>query len=187
MRIGIFGGSFNPPHILHKRVAQALLAQGILDKIIVVPTNNGYEKDGLIDIDERVKMLEMCFFGEKNIEIKKCKLNYTIDVLDYFQKVFKDDEIFFIMGSDNYKQLASWHDYKRIISDYKLIVFLRGDDKFDAGSGLYEGENTIFAEKIDDCSSTEIREILAEKKFPKNLQKDVYRYIKKNNFYGEKK
>lgn len=80
MRVGIFGGAFNPPHKMHKEIAIELLQKDYLDKIIYVPTGNNYNKPGLLDGKDRLNMLNLLIEGynkecennlEKNVILKK--------------------------------------------------------------------------------------------------------------------
>lgn len=75
MKIGIFGGSFNPPHKMHESIAKELLKKNIVDKIIFVPTSNYYKKEGLISDKNRVDMLLILKRKYKNIEVSKYELN----------------------------------------------------------------------------------------------------------------
>lgn len=59
MKIGIFGGCFNPPHKMHIEIASKLIKQGMLDKVVFVPTGNNYAKAELVDIEQRVAMLNL--------------------------------------------------------------------------------------------------------------------------------
>ena len=86
-KIGFFGGCFNPPNILHIKIAIDLLSSGKLDTVVFVPVNNFYKKEGLIDSKHRLKMLEIATKGYSNIEvedieIKENKKFYAIDAFE---------------------------------------------------------------------------------------------------------
>ena len=68
MRIGIFGGCFNPPHKMHIEIATSLIKQGMLDKVIFVPTGNNYTKAELVDIKHRIAMLDLVV-DKENMEV----------------------------------------------------------------------------------------------------------------------
>ena len=121
MKIGIFGGCFNPPHNMHKRIAQDLVKQEYLDKVIFVPTGNNYNKKELIDIDYRIDMLN--FVIDRDImdvsDISKdVNYQYTFEVLDYFKGKYPQAEIYFICGTDNLNEFNKW----------KLLVIGRNSD-----------------------------------------------------------
>ena len=131
MRIGIFGGSFNPPHKMHESIAKQLIEKKIIDKVIYVPTSNFYPKAGLISDEDRYEMLCLMTKNKEQYAVSKYefgRLTYTYQTLEYFQKENKDDEIYFICGSDNLEYIDTWKEYQKILSNYKLIVIPRKND-----------------------------------------------------------
>ena len=134
MKIGIFGGSFNPPHNMHKNIALKLINKGYLDKVIFVPTGDKYNKDGLLNQKDRYNMVKLMIEGCDNLEVSDYefnKLTYTYETLDYFKNIYKDDDIYFICGSDNLKQITLWRKYDYILRNYKMIVIRRNNDDID--------------------------------------------------------
>jgi len=107
MKIGIFGGSFNPPHNMHKNIALELIKKGYLDKVVYVPTGDSYKKENLINFKDRLKMVELMTLNYDNLSVSDIgnndKYAYTYQTLDYFQNIYKNDEIYFICGTDNLK------------------------------------------------------------------------------------
>ncbi len=185
MKIGIFGGSFNPPHKMHKEIVTELLKKKYLDKVIVLPTGNQYNKKGLIDYEYRLDMLKIMFKNNKNVIISdyECKgeLKYTYQSLDYFRSVYPDCEIYFICGTDNLSYIDKWRNSEYIINNYKILVIKRRGDDINALTRRYS--NIIVANiKMKDISSTNIRNNIL-KDLSKEIDKNVYNYIKKNNLY----
>lgn len=181
LRIGIFGGCFNPPHNMHKNIALNLIKNNYLDKVIYVPTGNKYNKKDLIDIKYRIDMLNLMCMDNSNLEVSdfelKSDLIYTYQTLDYFQKLYKRDEIYFICGSDNLKEFKTWRNYKYILNNYKLLVIIRNNDEL---IKLLKDDNIIITNiKPHRLSSTSLRTNLEESK----LDKKVYQYIKDNKLY----
>ena len=131
MKIGIFGGCFNPPHKMHKKIAQDLISEGCLDKVIFIPTGNNYNKKELIDIDYRVDMLNL-IIDKDTMQVsdisKDVNCQYTFEVLHYFRAKYPKAEIYFICGTDNLKEFSSWKNYEYILSNYKLLVIARNGD-----------------------------------------------------------
>ena len=78
MKIGIFGGSFNPPHKMHKNIALNLIKNKYLDKVIYVPTGNKYNKKDLIDAMDRYNMLKIMIEGYKNLELSNYEIKNTL-------------------------------------------------------------------------------------------------------------
>ncbi len=192
MKIGIFGGSFNPPHKIHQKIANYLVKNNYLDKVIFVPTGSNYEKPYLASEQDRYNMLKLMIGNVSYLDISTYefgKLTHTYQTLDHFKKHYKDDEIYFICGSDNLKEIKTWKRYQYILSNYKLLVIRRnGESITDILSELKSYQDNIIV--IDDIksslSSTSIRKRFKD---DKNLVKDgnidskVFEYIK-NNLYS---
>ena len=192
MNIGIFGGCFNPPHKMHKNIALNLIEKGYLDKIIYVPTGDNYSKLDLIDFKHRLKMLEL-ITDNKKLLVSDIGNNpmyeYTYQTLDYFKKIYKDDQIYFICGPDNLNEFDTWKNYKYILDNYKLLVIKRNNDNLNLLLNKYkENKNSIIFTDIDSVllSSTLIRKKLNKRKeVLKYIDNNVYQYIKENNLYNE--
>ena len=188
MRIGIFGGSFNPPHNMHKNIALSLIKKNYLDKVIYVPTGNKYNKIDLIDVSHRIKMLEVMVKDNDNLEVsnyeEKKELIYTYQTLDYFKNMYKNDEIYFICGSDNLNKITTWKNYKYILGNYKLLVIKRNNDNLDDIIKKLNSNNILIANiHSEDISSTDIRKDLKNKKNNLKINEEVLKYIKRNNLY----
>ena len=191
MKIGIFGGCFNPPHKMHKDIAINLINNKYVDKVIYVPTGNKYQKRELLSDNDRYKMLKLMIKGNDKLLVSDYEFNneltYTYQTLDYFKKKYKNDEIYFIMGADNLDEFDTWKNYQYILKNYKLLVINRG--AFDKEELLkkYQGyqENIIFAKQdIHFISSSYIRSNINDKSMVEYLDTAVLNYIKLNNLYG---
>ena len=126
MRIGIFGGSFNPPHNMHEEIAQTLLDQNVVDTIIFVPTGMKYEyKNNLIENDYRLDMLRIIETHNPNFQVSdyECKDEpvYTYQTLDYFQELYPNDEIYFICGTDNLSYIDKWKRGDYLLENYHFL------------------------------------------------------------------
>ena len=192
MKIGIFGGSFNPPHKIHQKIANYLVKNNYLDKVIFVPTGSNYEKPYLASEQDRYNMLKLMIGNVSYLDISTYefgKLTHTYQTLDHFKKHYKDDEIYFICGSDNLKEIKPLKRYQYILSNYKLLVIRRnGESITDILSELKSYQDNIIV--IDDIksslSSTSIRKRFKDdKKLVKdgNIDSKVFEYIK-NNLYS---
>ena len=183
MRIGVFGGSFNPPHLMHLNIARDLLRLKYLDKVIFVPTGNKYSKDDLIDIKYRIEMLKIMIIGYDDMIVSdyenQDRVVYTYETLDYFKKKYLGSEIYFILGADNLKQISNWKNSEYILSNYKLLVINRGDDKIEVK------DNVVVMDILNnDISSTFIRNnIDNDDIIKKYLDKNVLEYIRKEKLY----
>ena len=119
MKIGIYGGSFNPPHKVHLQIATYLIKEKLVDKVIYVPTGIKYEyKNNLISNEDRYNMLKLLTLNNEMLEVSDYEftndVTYTYQTLDYFNNLYPDDEIYFVCGADN----LDYIDY------YKLITHL---------------------------------------------------------------
>lgn len=183
MRIGVFGGSFNPPHLMHLNIAKDLLRLKYLDKVIFVPTGNKYSKDDLIDIKYRIEMLKIMTISYDDMIVSdyenQDRVVYTYETLDYFKKKYLGSEIYFILGADNLKQISNWKNSEYILSNYKLLVINRGNDKIEAK------DNVVVTDILNnDISSTFIRSnIDNDDIIKKYLDKNVLEYIRKEKLY----
>lgn len=169
MNIGIFGGCFNPPHKMHKYIGSELINRQILDKVIYVPTGNNYDRKDMITAMHRYNML--CIMCEDNNKLEvsnyeiKSKMIYTYQTLDYYRKIYREDEIYLIIGSDNLLDFKTWKNYEYILDNYKILTIKRNEDKIGGIREKYKKyAKNIKSVRIKSMkvSSTEIR---------KNLQK----------------
>ena len=195
-KIGLFGGTFDPPHKGHIALAKAALINFSLDKIIFIPAGNPPHKTDK-HVTHKVYRFEMVKMAIKNDEdfsisdfdIKNEKPNYSYLTIEHFKKKYPDDEIFFIIGADSYRDLFKWKNYPDILSLCTFIVLNRYDfdleEYFKKYSEIFSEHKALFIDDFSyDLSSTELREKIALGMDCSNLLPDgVYEYIKKTNLY----
>ena len=117
-KIGFFGGSFNPPTLAHFEIVKSALKEFNLDKVIVVPMGDKYEKQDLISFEDRYNMLLKMFENEEKVEISRMQANqkevsYAIDCFSKIDKDYSSDERYFIMGLDNFSKIETWKERKK--------------------------------------------------------------------------
>ncbi len=192
MKIGIFGGSFNPPHKMHKEIAIELIKKHYVDKVIFVPTGSKYKyKNNLLSDKVRLNMLELMCKDTNNLEVSDFELKddvvYTYLTLNYFKNKYKDDEIYFICGTDNLSYIDKWKRGEYILSNNKILVIKRNTDDINALLDKYKDykDNIIVTDiKENEISSTKIREMIYNNKRVKNyLDNKVLDYIIRNKLY----
>lgn len=192
MKIGIFGGCFNPPHKMHKNIATKLVEHGYLEKVIFVPTGSDYIKKELIDVEKRYEMLRILIHGIPYLQVSRFETTgrkITYETLDYFKDKYPNDEIYFICGSDNLEELDTWDLYEEILKQYKVLVITRNHDKTDKIIQKYKKySNHIIIGEIEEqnISSTEIRKWIKEQKeelLKEQIENKILNYIKENNLY----
>ena len=197
--IVVFGGSFNPPHNSHFSTAQQVLNQyEEVEKVVFIPVNKKYEKDGLEENIHRYNMLKLVIEKNNNFILSDIDMNgsrslYTIETLEEIKKQFPDKEIWFLIGSDNLKELHTWKRAEELVSKYKILVMERNEDKIEE---IIEQNELLksYRENIrkieegirSNFSSTYIRSEIKKQKSVRYLMPDeVYEYIKTNNLYIE--
>jgi len=205
-KIGIFGGTFNPPHIGHMILSELVFDKLKLDKLFFIPAYIPPHKTKihLIDAKHRLKMLELSitnkkYFRVSDIEIKRGGKSYTYDTLMYLKSKNKNSKFYLIIGYDNYKDFICWKNYKEILKNCKVVVLRRFlnnekrkkhlidfcEKKLKDAKKELPSDNFIFIyNPILDISSTEIRNRVKKgKSFDFYVTERVARYIKKNKLY----
>lgn len=191
MKVGIFGGSFNPPHKMHEDIAKFLL-NGYVDKIIFVPTGIHYEyKSNLLDNKHRYNMVKLITDKYEGMDVSNFEMKdevvYTYQTLDYFKGVYPGDEIYFVCGSDNLSYIDKWKKGDYLLRKYKFLVIDRNTNRINELLEQFkEHKDNIIQVFMDlnDLSSTYIRNNVNDKTMiEKYLDKDVLRYIEENNLY----
>ena len=178
MRIGLYVGSFNPVHNGHIKVINYLLDNDLVDKVIVLPTPNYWDKQDIISVKHRINMLK--FFERENVIIddKNNEYPYTYQVIDSIKKEY-NDEIYLVIGSDNLEKLHLWKNIDKILEN-KIIVLRRGDTPIDEYLKRFDKTRFIIVDDFEylDVCSTDIRNGIY-----KNIDDRVVEYIKRNNLY----
>lgn len=198
MRIGIYGGTFSPPHKGHIEAARAFMRQMWLDILYVIPAGIPPHKDadsGAEAID-RYEMCKAAFSGidgviVSDLEIKRTGKSYTVDTLEYFSE--PDSRLFLLMGTDMMLTLDEWHCPERIFElSYPVYVRREGGKELDdlivkkiAEYNAKYGKvvRRIVTDPIE-ISSSEIRDAVRQgKDVDSFLSPDVIKYIKENKLY----
>lgn len=184
MKIAVYVGSFNPVHKGHIKVVNLVLKKYV-DKVIVVPTLSYWNKNNLIDINDRINMLKFYENNDIIIDTKNNKFEYTYQVLREIQKQYKNDEIYLIIGDDLLINFDKWKNIDEILK-YHIIVVKR--DNIDKSVyDKYLKYNFIVTDKVsnEDISSTIVRNMILNKdrNILKYIDIKVYNYIKINNLY----
>ena len=183
MRIGLFGGAFNPFHNGHLAIARTALEKARLDKLIFIPTGNApHKKEGNVSREDRYNMLCKTIENEENMfvseyELTKDTVSYSADTVEYFKTLYPDDELFFIIGDDSYNNLSSWYQPERILKSATLLVFPR------EGAKVEPPAVEISMPRVE-ISSSDIRKKIKLGKDCRNLlPKSVFDYIIECNLY----
>ena len=182
MKIGIFIGSFNPPHLGHLDIIKYLLNKKYVDKILIVPTKNYWNKTNLIDINKRIAMLK--FYENDNIKVDTSNNNYqyTYQLMRKLKKEYSHDELYLIIGADNIINFKKWKNYEELLT-YNIIIMTRNNIDILKYTSHLTGKFTVVNDyNFTDISSTKIRNNLFLNK--KYLQEEIYHYIIENKLYN---
>ena len=132
MRICLFGGTFDPPHIGHLLIAQTVFEEENFDKIFFIPAYNPPHKGNITPIKNRLEMLKIAIEGNPNfeisdLEIKRKGISYTIDTIITLKKQFNEDKnkLFYLIGSDSLIELANWKNPDLLLKECQVIVAIR--------------------------------------------------------------
>lgn len=193
MKIGIFGGSFNPPHKMHLNIVEELLNEKILDKVIIVPTGLHYSyKNNLASNEHRYNMLKLMTKHNDKIEISDFEFKdeeiHSFDTLEYYKNIYKNDTLYFVCGLDNISYVDKWYKGEYLLNNYKFLVVTRDTNNLDEILLKYEKyKDNIIITNIESntISSSYIRDELKNKNYNLNnyLDQKVIDYIIENKLY----
>ena len=179
MKLGVYIGSFNPPHKGHLDVVNYLIDNHYVDKVLIVPTLNYWDKQDLIDISYRIEMLKFFESNKVIIDTTHNQYIYTYELMRELEKEYHD-ELSLIIGADNIVSFDKWKNYEELLN-YRIIVMNR--DNIDVMSYIkkYPKDNFVVVNNYPyiAISSSELRKNLDSK----YLDKRVLNYIKENHLY----
>ena len=164
-KIGIFGGSFDPPHKGHLEISKIAIKKLSLNKLYwCITKKNPFKTQTLFSLSERIKKSKNITKKIKKIKIKsfdkKIKSTNTIDLIKYLRKTNKKNSFFLIIGSDNLVNLHKWKEWKLLAKLTKIVVFSRKNYDIKAKKSVIvkKVKNIIFIKnKQINISSTKIR------------------------------
>ncbi len=200
MRLGIFGGSFDPVHYGHLLLAETCREQMCLDRVLFVPNAVSPHKDHATTSPEaRVEMLKLALGGHpamhvSTLEIERGGVSYTVDTLTRLQQEYQNEKLFLLMGADSLEELPTWREPERICHlAVPLVVRRAGAAEPDIGKlaqlvdpeRLGEIRECQVTMPVMELSSTDIRQrVAAEKSIQYRLPRGVEMYIRGNGLYS---
>lgn len=213
MKLGLFGGTFNPVHFGHLRAAQELAEILKLDRVVFIPaaTPPHKENGGIVSFEHRLRMLQLAVAGNDSFSISDVEnsrpgKSYSIDTVRHFQEAGNPDlELFFITGQDAFDAIATWHDWKNLLRMCRFVVMTRpgyenlgldrilppdvaGRYEYDAAGDVFkdsQGGSIFFRQTTFlDISSSEIRKRIQQGRRVRYLTPDsVIGYMEANRLY----
>ena len=205
MKIGIYGGTFNPPHLGHLTAAAAVFSMLKLDKLLLIPASIPPHKDlpaGSPTAEQRLEMTrlagEQLGLGDKvetlDMELHRQGKSYTSDTLAELKARHPEDELWLLMGTDMFLSFHTWHEPEKIASLAGIAAFGRTEEDIEP---LFSAQRdnlyrlypnirifTLTVPGVIDSYSTELRKELAAGKGGNLLPPAVYGYILKHHLYG---
>lgn len=172
-------GIFNPPHKGHISVANYLVNHNIVDKVIIVPTGNYWDKQNVIETKHRINMLK--FFEKDNIIIdtKNTDYKYTYELMRKLKKDYPKDALYMIIGADNIVNFDKWEHYQELLN-YPIIIMNRDGIDISKYTKNYQGDFII----VNDSPRIDVSSTISRKDInSKYLDKKVIDYIRKNHLY----
>lgn len=172
MRIAVFGGSFDPPHIGHEAIVNEACQSLDFDTLFVVPTFlNPFKEASLIDASDRLMLIKKMFSTINKVEVCEYEVNQnravnSIETIEYLNETYKPSKIYLIVGADNFKSIHTWNHYDRLKDLVEFVVAKRDctQDHF----------NDVKLLDIHvQISSTTLRQTLHIDYIPKIIQNDV--------------
>ncbi len=216
-KIGVLGGTFDPIHLGHIRIGERVKEFFSLEKIFYIPSYSPPHKDSssITEAPLRFRMVEIALKGSDGIipsaiEISRKGTSYTIDTLRELKRIYKNSQIYLIIGVDAFLEVKTWKEWKNLLKEYSIIVVSRPDYKMVEAENLLREEDFTFErvsffekEKIEEkypliylfemdslpISSKEIRERVKKGLSIKGLVlPEIERYIIENGLYiGDEK
>jgi nicotinate-nucleotide adenylyltransferase len=205
MRIGIYGGTFNPPHLGHLTAARAVFEMLKLDRLLLIPDGTPPHKSiptGSPDPEQRLEMTKLA--GEQlglgdqvetlDLELHRGGRSYTSDTLEAIHALYPDAELWLLMGTDMFLTLQSWREPEKIFELAGIAAFGRTEEDVE---DLFASQRnylyhtypnarifTLSVPGVIDISSTTLRSRLAQGKGEHYLPPAVYGYILRRGLYG---
>lgn len=193
IRIGIFGGAFNPPHNEHISALSHFKKEVNLTRCIIIPSYYPPHKNGadMLDFDHRKAMCSMAFPDdeispiEKNSSLK----NYALNTVRAIKESNPDGELFYLIGGDSMADFFTWYKPEELIREVTLVVYQREGREFESDEAIQKvislGGKVIKLDSIgQNISSTEIRYLISLGADLRGyMPSDIINYIIKNGFY----
>ena len=204
MKIGIYGGTFNPPHLGHFAAAQTAIDALKLDKLLlmpaavpphkVLPEDSPSKEHRLAMVERMADAMDLPGRVEvSTLEMDRAGKSYTSDTVEEIHKRYPKAELWLLMGTDMFLTFHLWHDPGAITRLAGICAFGRTEDD---GESVFAPQREFLQKKYNakvvtitlpglvDVSSTQLRDLLAREKGREYLLPSVYGYILMNRLYG---
>ena len=192
MKVCLFGGTFDPPHIGHLLIAQTVCEAENFDKVLFIPAFSPPHKNSITSVEHRINMIKIAIednpkFEYSDVDIVRKGTSYTIDsIIDIKNKLnLKKQEIYYLIGSDSLIDLKNWKEPKKILNEAKVIVAIRpGFRPSDIPHWILQDVHFANIPRFE-LSSSKIRSRwVADLTIRYMVTLPIWDYINKNNLYS---
>lgn len=172
MRVGLYGGSFDPVHNAHLLIAQYVLEELSLQKILFIPSGIPPHKKIFSEPEQRLQMVKLAIvdnprFEASDFEVKTSGPSYSIETIVHFSRELglKKNEMFWIMGSDNFRDFQNWKNPRKILDSCEVVVFPRDRQDAKKFPSKYRKEvHSLPLAPLIEISSSKIRDLVRERR-----------------------
>jgi len=197
--IGIYGGTYNPPHVGHMRAAAHAISALELDRLLLIPNGIPPHKKTAVESPEghhRLKMLELSSRGMEKAQVSDLELrrqgkSYTVDTIRALHQMYPEDRLILLMGTDMFLSFLTWYQPDEIMSMAELAVFYRGEKGEQEAIARQKLEIErlgarvhLISNPVTAISSTDLRRMLVFRCADPFLCPGVGEYIRENGLYG---
>ena len=180
MKLGIYIGSFNPPHKGHIYVVNYLLENNVVDNVLIIPTGNYWDKNNLVDLSHRINMLKLYENDKIKVDNENNNYPWTYLLMRKLSEIYPSDSLYLIIGADNIKDFNKWKEYQELLKYHIIIMNRDGINIRDYLKNYPNGHFTVLEDFHPiDISSTELRNNIDSE----YLDEPVRKYIKTHNLY----
>jgi nicotinate-nucleotide adenylyltransferase len=186
-RVCVFGGTFDPIHNAHLQIASEAVSEFALNRVIFVPAANPPHKQAsqMTPFEDRFQMVELACEGRSSFEPSRLEegegTSYSIDTIDRLKPALEPgDKLFFLIGSDAFDEIESWHRWQDLVREVEFIVVSRPGAEFRIPTGACVHRLDGLALQV---SSTDIRDRLARGEPTPELPAAVRTYIDNHGLY----
>lgn len=188
-KIGILGGTFDPPHLAHLMIAQESMDACNLNEVWFIPTSIPPHKknEDMASAEERVEMTRLAInnrdpFKLCTIELDREGPSYTLDTINILKRKYPNDEFYFIIGSDMAVSLHTWNGIEELKKSVTFIVTTRPN--YTVGSPFEEEFIKVNVPEME-LSSSDIRQRVSQKESIRYLMPEAVRmYVEEHRLYG---
>jgi nicotinate-nucleotide adenylyltransferase len=188
LRIAIFGGTFDPVHCAHLAVAREAARVFGLSRVLFIPASRPPHKCGatVAGYEDRYRMVELACQGEPLFEASRLEAgqeqSYSIDTIErVLPTLAPGDELFFLIGSDAFAEVGTWHRWRDVVTRVRFIVVSRPGHDYTTPPGARVKRLDSVGLRV---SSSSVRAALAAGGSPAELPPAVLQYIRERGLYG---